>query len=97
VLDQIGALPLECEVVVVHAGAAYAGGAWLWFLHADSRLTPGCIPAMLALARHGQPALGWFPLAFHGDGPALMRLNARGANLRFLMAIRRRATRLVRP
>ena len=108
-LDQLCALPADCEVVVVHAGAtpatagrpgmrhltsapgrarqmnagaAHARGAWLWFLHADSRLTFGCIPAMLAFARRRQPVLGWFPLAFRGDGPALTRLNAWGANVR---------------
>ncbi len=66
----------------MNAGAAAATGQWLWFLHADSRLTPGCLPALAAFMSHGVPALGWFSLAFRRDGPALTRLNASGANLR---------------
>lgn len=66
----------------LNAAAAVAAGEWLWFLHADSRLTPATVPALLAFLARGENALGWFDLAFRDDGPALMRLNAWGANLR---------------
>ena len=63
-------------------GARQAAGEWLWFLHADSRLGPHTLPALLAFLARGETALGWFDLAFRPGGPALMRLNAYGANLR---------------
>lgn len=63
-------------------GARRAEGEWLWFLHADSRLGPHTVPALLAFLARGEAALGWFDLAFRPGGPALMRLNAHGANLR---------------
>lgn len=66
----------------MNAGARLAGGAWLWFLHADSRLEPGTVSALLAFVGRGDDALGWFDLAFRPGGPALMPLNAWGANLR---------------
>jgi len=63
-------------------GARLAEGEWLWFLHADSRLGPQTVPALLDFLARGEAALGWFDLAFRPGGPALMRLNAYGANLR---------------
>lgn len=66
----------------MNQGASQAAGAWLWFLHADTRLTPGALPALLGFVARDAAALGWFSLAFRPDGPALTRLNARGANLR---------------
>lgn len=66
----------------LNQGARQAEGEWLWFLHADSRLGPHTMPALLAFLARGEAALGWFDLAFRPGGPALMRLNAYGANLR---------------
>ena len=66
----------------MNAGAAAANGAWLWFLHADSRLTPAALPALLRFVQRDEPALGWFALAFRPDAPRLARVNAWGANLR---------------
>jgi hypothetical protein len=66
----------------LNRGAWHAEGEWLWFLHADSRLGPRTVPALLAFLARGETALGWFDLAFRPGGPALMRLNAYGANLR---------------
>ncbi len=63
-------------------GARHAEGEWLWFLHADSRLEPRTVPALLAFLARNEAALGWFDLAFRPGGPALMCLNAYGANLR---------------
>ncbi len=71
----------------LNAGARAARGGWLWFLHADSRLDPSTAPALArALGAAGagaeRDALYYFDLAFLGDGPRLMRLNAAGAWLR---------------
>lgn len=66
----------------MNAGARQAAGAWLWFLHADTRLTPAVLPALGCFMAAGQPVLGWFWLRFAADGPALTRLNAWGANVR---------------
>lgn len=70
-----------------NAGAVAATGDRLWFLHADTRLTPGSLPALRAWLDDGAPALGWFRLRFADDGPRplglrLSRWNARGANWR---------------
>lgn len=66
----------------LNAGAAATHARWLWFLHADSVLTPA---AQSAVARHLQgdeDALGYFDLRFLDDGPPLMLLNTIGAWLR---------------
>lgn len=69
------------RAVQQNAGAAAATRPWLWFVHADSRLTPGTLPALAAFVAAGAPALGYFDLRFF-DGPALLRLNAIGARFR---------------
>ena len=66
----------------LNAGARQAQGEWLWFLHADSRLGPHTVAALQSFLARGEAALGWFDLAFRPGGPALMQLNAWGANLR---------------
>lgn len=63
-------------------GARLASGHWLWFLHADSRLRPECLPELQRFLASGADALGWFKLAFRNDGPRLTALNAAGANWR---------------
>jgi hypothetical protein len=62
----------------MNLGAARAGRPFLWFVHADSRVSPES-PAALgrSLAEHPQ-ALHYSNLAFLGDGPRLMPLNAAG-------------------
>lgn len=63
----------------MNEGAKRAQGRYLWFLHADSRVTPAAVRGLAnGLARHPQ-ALHYFNLAFTGDGPRLMWLNAWGA------------------
>lgn len=90
--DPPTAWPREVPVRLVHslpgrarqqnAGARAARGKWLWFVHADTRLYPLTLAALLSFIRDRSDALGWFRLRFRTDGPWLMRLNAVGANLR---------------
>lgn len=62
----------------LNEGAKRAQGRYLWFLHADSRVTPEAVRGLgKALARYPQ-ALHYFNLAFATDGPKLMRLNSWG-------------------
>ena len=65
-----------------NAGADATTAPWLWFLHADSMLAPGTLPALASLLREDTPVLAYFDLHFLDDGPALMRVNALGAWLR---------------
>ncbi len=69
-----------------NTGARAAGREWLWFVHADTRLTPEALPALRTFLQRGEPALGWFRLRFEADGPRrlqwAMRANAAGANVR---------------
>lgn len=64
-----------------NAGAAKAGGAVLWFVHADSRVTTA---TLTGLNRYlAAPAgLGYFDLRFLSDGPLAVRLNVLGAWIR---------------
>ena len=66
----------------LNAGIASADAAWLCLLHADSRLQRDTWPALRDYLADVPHALGWFQLAFAGDGPWQMPLNALGANLR---------------
>lgn len=66
----------------MNLGARDARGSWLWFLHADTRLDAAALPALEQFVSRDQQALGWFDLKFRDDGPALTRLNARGAHWR---------------
>lgn len=69
-----------------NAGARAARREWLWFVHADTRLTADTLPALRAFLQRNEPALGWFRLRFDADGPRrlrwAMRANAAGANWR---------------
>jgi rSAM/selenodomain-associated transferase 2 len=66
----------------MNLGARHARGQWLWFLHADSRLSAQALTALNQFLARDQEALGWFELEFRNDGPALTWLNARGARWR---------------
>lgn len=63
---------------MVNAGAARAGGTWIWFLHAVTRYLSGSLEALTRFLGRDLSALGWFDLPFRPDGPALTRLNALG-------------------
>ena len=67
----------------LNGGAKQAEGQWLWFLHADSRISQANLCALensLNQDPHGV-ALHYFDLGFKPSGP-LLRANALGANLR---------------
>jgi rSAM/selenodomain-associated transferase 2 len=66
----------------MNLGARLAGGRWLWFLHADTRLSATALAALNQFLASDRKALGWFDLKFRDDGPALTWLNARGARWR---------------
>jgi Glycosyl transferase family 2 len=66
----------------MNLGARNAGGRWLWFLHADSRLAPDSLDALRTFIESHNAALGWFDLVYLADGPRLASLNAWGARLR---------------
>lgn len=65
-----------------NVGARLAGGYWLWFLHADSRLRTDSLDQLHQFLADGSDAMGWFNLVFRRDGPRWMALNAWGANVR---------------
>lgn len=85
----LAALPADMEIIAVrggtraaslNAGAAAARGRFLWFVHADTRLAAGAIEALHRAAARDPDALLFFDLRF--DGPAVMGVNAAGAQLR---------------
>lgn len=66
----------------MNTAARTAKYEWLWFLHADSRLTKETIPTVLKLIESDKQALFYHDLAFSDDGPQMMRLNARAVRWR---------------
>lgn len=62
----------------LNAGAAASTGDWLWFLHADSRVTPTSIAALTRFIATDRDAIGFFDLRFLGDGPGLTAINTFG-------------------
>ena len=66
----------------MNAAAKAASGRWLWFVHADSRLSSGTVWALCDFLAEDIDALGYFNLRYRRDGPALAQLNAGMANLR---------------
>ncbi|QOC21446.1 glycosyltransferase [Wenzhouxiangella sp. AB-CW3] len=68
--------------VQLNRGAAAATGSWIWFVHADSRLSAETIAAVAGFASDATAVIGYCRLRFSSDGPWLANLNAFGANLR---------------
>lgn len=66
----------------LNAGAAATRSDWLWFVHADSRVTAATIRALHRFVAADANAIGYFDLRFLGDGPRLTALNTIGAQLR---------------
>jgi len=64
----------------MNAGASLSTRPFLWFLHADSRVTAHNLSALQQALQTRPDALHYFGLAF--DAPGLPTLNAWGANCR---------------
>ncbi len=65
-----------------NTGAKAAKGKFLWFLHADSRVTVKGLDALEASVQAFPDALHYFHLKFKNDGPRATRLNEWGAWVR---------------
>lgn len=63
-------------------GATSADSAYLWFMHADSRVDPGAFEKLAMALSLAPDALHYFDLAFDDAGPPLTWINAWGANMR---------------
>ncbi len=66
----------------LNAGAKVTKKPFLWFLHADSQLTPRSIVALRRGLERAPGALHYFNLRFLPDGPPLMRVNEVGCWVR---------------
>lgn len=66
----------------LNAGAAATRADWLWFVHADSRVTAATLEALHRFVAADRAAIGYFDLRFLDDGPRLVVLNTIGAALR---------------
>ncbi len=66
----------------LNAGASAATRDWLWFLHADSRVTVPDARTLLRSIFTQTHAIHYFNLKFDQDGPPIMILNTAGAWLR---------------
>ncbi|MDQ3286732.1 MAG: glycosyltransferase [Pseudomonadota bacterium] len=66
----------------LNAGAAATRSDWLWFVHADSRVTEATIRCLHDFVAADGDAVGFFDLRFLDDGPRLTALNALGARFR---------------
>ncbi|WP_165839978.1 glycosyltransferase [Motiliproteus coralliicola] len=76
---------LEAEQGRAHQmnlGAKAARGEFLWFLHADSRLSPWLIQQLFEGLRAAPDGLHFFRLQFDNDGQGPMEINSLGAHLR---------------
>ena len=74
-----GAQGRACQLNV---GTREASKHFIWFLHADTRLTRGVVTEMHRYLQIGGHCLGYFRLRFAFDGPVLTCLNAWAANWR---------------
>jgi len=66
----------------LNAGAMATQADWLWFVHADSRVTAATLAALRRFVAADPDAIGYFDLRFLDDGPRLTWLNTIGANVR---------------
>lgn len=66
----------------LNAGAKAAERSTLWFLHADSHISPSVIASLKRSLEKNESAIHYFNLAFSDDGPALIRINTAGAWIR---------------
>lgn len=66
----------------LNAGAKQSTRDFIWFLHADSRLTTEVIATIRHYLKKDDKHLAYFRLKFADDGPIQMILNAWAANIR---------------
>lgn len=66
----------------LNSGASQSARGYIWFVHADTRFTPGVKAAVQHFIEADGQGLGYFRLVFADDGPGLTRLNAWAANFR---------------
>lgn len=77
-------LPMRCvqslpsRAKQMNQGAQLAGGEYLWFLHADSRVGTRAMSKLENFIANHEQALTYFNLLFLKDGPLLMWLNVIG-------------------
>lgn len=72
----------EGRAAQMNFGAKSSSRAFLWFLHADSRLSNDAIEKLLGSLLINPSALHYFDLAFLPDGPKLTRINEFGTHIR---------------
>src|SRR3989304_9663768 len=65
----------------LNAGAKGAERSFLWFLHADSHISPPAIALLKRSIEKNESAIHYFNLAFLNDGPSLTRINTAGARV----------------
>lgn len=63
-------------------GARFAKGAFLWFLHADSRVSQAALSALEDALREKPDALHYFDIRFQGKTRLLTKLNELGTRIR---------------
>ena len=66
----------------LNAGAGAAESSNLWFVHADSHISPPSIVLLKRSIEKNEGAIHYFNLAFLNDGPSLTRINTAGAWIR---------------
>lgn len=90
-LQDLRSIEKEVEVIVVRGssrpkqlneGAQKATREFLWFLHADSRVSPNTLKSLLKSLNKNPHALHYFNLRFLPDGPPLMFVNEIGCWMR---------------
>lgn len=90
-LDDLRPIEKEAELVVVSGssrarqlndGARRATRDFLWFLHADSRLSSVTVESLLKSLTKDPHVLHYFNLRFLPDGPPLMFINEIGCWIR---------------
>lgn len=70
------------RAIQLNAGTQSSDSMWLWFVHADSRVTADTLNAMHRFVCADATAIGYFRLGFLPDGPRATVLNAWGAHFR---------------
>ncbi len=65
-----------------NTAANSASADWLWFLHADSLVTPEALNCVSNILDSSKRNFYYFRLGFDNDGPKTVHINEWGANLR---------------